>query len=92
MSSLPESLRELIGAGRALEAAADAAELVDNLLDLHAVDDGADTLEVAVAAALKLYIPHHSVLDIKGYRARAGAFGSVSIFHKISMHVVKTLA
>ena len=40
MSSLHEGLRELIGAGCALEAAADAAELVDNILDLHAVDDG----------------------------------------------------
>ena len=42
---------ELIGAGRILEAAADAAHTLDGVFGLHALDKAGNALKVAVAAA-----------------------------------------
>ena len=81
---LPDGFGQLVGAGGALEATADAFQLGDDILGLHAVYEGGHTLRVAVAAAVELHVLDDAVLYFKLDGLAARALGSVGVFHWIS--------
>ena len=81
--SLFDSLGQLVGARGAFEAAADAFQLGDDILGLHAVHQSGDALRVAVAAAVELYVLQDAVLDFKLDGLTTCALGSVGVFHWI---------
>ena len=53
---LPDGLGQLVGAGGAFEAAADAFQLGDDVVGFHAFHEGGHALRVAVAAAVELHV------------------------------------
>ena len=57
-----EGTTELVGAGGALGAAADAVELTDHIVDALATDQLADALQIAIAAAQKKHLLDDVVL------------------------------
>ena len=68
-----DGLGELGGAGCGLAAAADAAEKRGHFGGFHALDQGRDAFEVAVAATGEADIGEASVLDVEVYAGRACA-------------------
>ena len=60
-----QSFGQLVRAGRFPESAGSAFEFFDDFMRIHALDEGADSLAIAVAAALELYIVDFSVYNIK---------------------------
>ena len=84
---LPYGFGQLVRAGGAFKAAADAFQLGDDIFCLHAFHQSGDTLCVAVAAAVKLHVFHDAILNLKFYSLTAGALGSVSIIHDLLFQI-----
>ncbi len=72
---------ELIGARSGLVAASDSLETRDNVGRTLALDKGGDALEIAVAAADKVYVGYDAVLNFDLNNAGACAGGLILIFH-----------
>ena len=72
---------ELIGAGGGLAAAGIPLEIALDLIHGHAVDQLADGLEVAVAAADKLYVGDDVVVKLKIDLRGTDAAGAIRIIH-----------
>lgn len=73
---------ELVGAGRILEAAADAAYPRDRVLSLHALDETGDALKIAVAAADDLdALDGVVVVQLDVHLLGTDALGAVVIDH-----------
>ena len=72
---------QLVGAGSALAAAGDAFQAGDDFVYSHTLYQGADALQVAVAAADVLDVLQLAVFDVKKDIAGAGAFGGVFVMH-----------
>ena len=79
--SLLQSNGQLIGAGGALHAALDSGHPVDDVLGLHAFNQSADALQVAVAAADELHVVDLAVLQVEENRPGAGDFGGILVMH-----------
>ena len=79
--SLLDGLGQLVGAGGAFEAAADAFQFGDDILCLHAFHQGCHALRVAVAASVELNILQDAVLNFKLDGLAACALGSVRVSH-----------
>lgn len=79
--SLLQSAGQLIRAGSGLASAGGTLQSGNNVVNVHTLDQRADTLQIAIAAAQELHIPDLSVLDIKIDLAGAGAAGGVRIAH-----------
>ena len=86
-----EGAGKLVGTGRGLHAAADAAHARDDIVDVHALDKAADALQVAIAAA-----GEDDVLDLAAVEddvdvAGAGALGTIIKFYgKIPFYSVRS--
>ena len=81
LHGLSDGTAQLIGAGGVLEAATDAFQTLQYILDFHAFYQSAYTLCVAVAAAIKLHVFQNAVLNLKFNCLTAGALGSVCVSH-----------
>ena len=74
---------ELVGAGGGLEAAVDALQPVDDLVDVHALNQAANALKIAVAAAGVDDVVQLVIDDLKVDVGGTGALGAVIEFHGI---------
>ena len=72
---------QLIGAGGSLAAAGGTFQTGDHIVNIHAFHQGADALEIAVAAAQKFHMGNLAVFYIEADLTGAGTFGLVSITH-----------
>ena len=79
--SLPNGTAKLIWAGCAFEAAANAFEALQHVLDFHAFHQGTHALGVAVTAAVELHVLQDAIFDFKLDGLAAGALGLVSVSH-----------
>lgn len=61
--------------------APDAFEACDDVLHLHAGDESADALQIAVASAIELHVADNAVLHLHVDVARANALGFIGCFH-----------
>ena len=64
-SGLFQRVRELIGTGGLLHAAVDPIQTVNDRVDIHALDESGNPLEVAVAAANELDVSDGSAVNVK---------------------------
>ena len=80
---LAHSDGELIGAGCGFVAASVALEIPLDLIYGHAVDQLADGLQIAVAAADKFDVAYHVAVEFKVDLRRAYAFRAIRVFHFI---------
>ena len=55
----------------------------DNIVNIHAFDQGTDSLQVAVAAAEELDVADLIVLNLEANHLGTGSLGSVSVLHNI---------
>lgn len=76
-----QSLCQLVRAGGGSAAAADALYAGDDFIDIHALNELADALQVTVAAAEEVQVMYLAVLNVKNDLLRAGAAGFVSVLH-----------
>ncbi len=79
--SLLQCFGQLVGAGGALHAAGGAFQAGDDIVDIHALHQGADALEVAVAATDVLDIFDLAILDVKEDTLGTGALGLIFVAH-----------
>lgn len=71
LKRLSNALRELIRAARTASVAGNTAEIALDLIDRHALDNAADGLKIAVAAARKADVVHGITLQIERNSHRA---------------------
>ena len=76
-----QGLAQLVGAGGAFVAAAYAVKLLYHVFGLHACDQAADALCVAVAASIEGQAFDDAVFKFEFYLLAAGALGMVGVFH-----------
>jgi len=76
-----QRLSQLIGAGGGLGAAVDAFHTGDDIIDIHALYQSGNPLQVAVAASEELNILHLAVFYFENDLTGAGTLGLVSILH-----------
>ena len=74
-----QGLSQLIGAGGLLHAAANTLNSGDDVVNIAALNQSSDALQVAVAAADELNILHLVVFDIEQDSLGAGALGLVFV-------------
>ncbi len=76
-----ERFRNLIGARRSLVPAPDAFELLYDILDLHALNEGFDALKIAAASADDLKGLENPVFDFECHIFGTDALGRVFDMH-----------
>ena len=81
--SLLQSLSQLVGAGGGLGATGDAFQTSDGFLDIHAVNQSADALQIAGAAADVLHILYLAIFNLKENFAGASAAGLICVLHNL---------
>jgi hypothetical protein len=75
---------QLVGAGGGLHAAGGALQASDDIIDIHALYERADALEVAVATTDEFNILNLVVLDLKNDLTGTGALGLVTVLHNVN--------
>ena len=78
-----QRLSQLVRAGGGLHAALDTLDAGNYIVNVHAIDQSADALQIAVASADKLNILDLVVLNVEQNALRASALGLVFVTHKL---------
>ena len=78
---LTNRLRQLIRTRGGLEPTADALQPLDHFFCLHAFDETAHPLRIAIAASIELYVVNSAVNDFEFNHLTAGALRIISVFH-----------
>jgi poly(3-hydroxyalkanoate) synthetase len=76
-----QSASQLVGARSALAVAIYAAQAVNNFANRHTLNEFANALQVAVAAAGENHISHRAVNHVKVYKLRASPARPILIMH-----------
>lgn len=78
---LTNRLGQLIRTRGGLEPTADAFQTLDHFFRLHAFDETAHPLRIAITASIELHVVNNPVVDFEFNHLAAGALRIISVFH-----------